>query len=148
MPCRIRHCERSEAIQSVSRFSGSLRRLCLFTITVILVAYAPPARADTQFSGAYLLHVCEMDAKGKEIVKGGHTACQAYITGVIDYHRILQSMKLAPKIDICVPTKTPVAQVHRVVLAYLRKHKENDAFIAAPAVTMALYKAFPCRRKK
>lgn len=104
-----------------------------------------PAWANTQFSGAYLLHVCEMDAKGKEKVRGGHTACQAYITGVVDYHRILQSMKLAPKIDICVPSKTPITDVHRVVLAYLRKHKENDAFIAAPVVTMALYKSYPCK---
>ncbi len=116
-------------------------------IGMMMLGHSVPAHADTQFSGAYLLHVCEMDAKGKEVVKGGHTACQAYITGVIDYHRILQSMKLAPKIDICVPTQTPIAQVHRVVLAYLRKHKENDAFIAAPAVTMALYNAFPCKKR-
>lgn len=116
----------------------------LFVLGVVLGA---PAQASTQFSGAYLLHVCEMDAKGNEVIKGGHTACQAYITGVIDYHRILQSMKLAPKIDVCVPTATPVAQIHRAVLSYLRKHKEHDAFIAAPAVTMALYKAFPCRKK-
>lgn len=114
-------------------------------MAICLIGGAGSARADTQFSGAYLLHVCEIDAKGKEVVKGGHTACQAYIAGVIDYHRILQSMKLAPKIDICVPTKTPVTKVHKIVLAYLRKHKENDAFIAAPAVTMALYNAYPCK---
>lgn len=119
--------------------------LLVALIACALSARAFPARANTQFSGAYLLHVCEMDDKGKEIVKGGHTACQAYIAGVIDYHRILQSMKLAPKIDICVPSKTPIANVHRIVLAYLRKHKENDAFIAAPAVTMALYKSYPCK---
>ena len=122
-------------------------RLCLSVSLSILVwlVFGAPARADTQFSGAYLLHVCEMDAKGREVVKGGHTACQSYISGVIDYHRILQSMKLAPKIDICVPTKASLSKVHLIVLAYLRKHKENDAFIAAPAVTMALYKAYPCK---
>ncbi|MCM2344335.1 MAG: hypothetical protein NDJ24_07220 [Alphaproteobacteria bacterium] len=125
-------------------------RLCC---TVVLMGFvwlgggSTTALANTQFSGAYLLHVCEMDGAGKEKVKGGHTACQSYISGVIDYHRILQSMKLAPKIDICVPTKTPITDVHRTVLAYLRKHKENDAFIAAPAVTMALYKSYPCRQK-
>jgi len=125
------------------------KHFCLMMmIGMMVLGFSPRAQADTQFSGAYLLHVCEMDAKGNEIVKGGHTACQAYITGVIDYHRILQSMKLAPKIDVCVPTKTPVANLHRIVLAYLRKHKENDAFIAAPAVTLALYKAYPCSRKK
>lgn len=119
----------------------------ILMIGMMVLGYSVRAQADTQFSGAYLLHVCEMDSKGNEIIKGGHTACQAYITGVIDYHRILQSMKLAPKIDVCVPTKTPIAHVHRAVLAYMRKHKENDAFIAAPAVTMALYKAYPCGKK-
>lgn len=124
------------------------RPICLtLMIGMMVLGFTAPVRADTQFSGAYLLHVCEMDAKGREVVKGGHTACQAYITGVIDYHRILQSMKLAPKIDICVPTKTPVVQVHHAVLSYLRRHKENDAFIAAPAVTMALYKAYPCKKR-
>ncbi len=122
-------------------------RFCFhcFMGAMALMVCTSQARADTQFSGAYPLHVCEMDAKGKEVVKGGHTACQSYISGVVDYHRILQSMKLAPKIDICVPTKTPLANVHKVVLSYLRKHKENDAFIAAPAVTMALYRTYPCK---
>lgn len=123
-----------------------MRFLFIMTFGIMVLGGSASAQADTQFSGAYLLHVCEMDSKGNEIVKGGHTACQAYITGVIDYHRILQSMKLAPKIDICVPTQTSIAHVHRAVLAYLRKHKENDAFIAAPAVTMALYKAYPCKK--
>lgn len=120
-------------------------RLCLLMVIIAVSGFTQQAHANTQFSGAYLLHVCEMDAKGKEVIKGGHIACQSYIAGVIDYHRILQSMKLAPKIDICVPTRTPLNDVHKAVLAYLRKHKENDAFIAAPAVTMALYKLYPCK---
>lgn len=121
-------------------------RLCFFVVCILTIGLTTQqAHANTQFSGAYLLHVCEMDAKGKEVIKGGHIACQSYIAGVIDYHRILQSMKLAPKIDICVPTKTSLNDVHKAVLAYLRKHKENDAFIAAPAVTMALYKLYPCK---
>lgn len=124
-----------------------MRHLLLLISVVTVLGSGTRAYANTQFSGAYLLHVCEMDAKGQEMVKGGHTACQAYITGVIDYHRILQSMKLAPKIDVCVPTATPISHIHRAVLAYLRKHKENDAFIAAPAVTMALYKAYPCKKR-
>ncbi len=145
--CRFRHCERSEAIQNARNFnnSGLLRRLRLLAMTILLIAPSVPALANTQFSGAYLLHVCEMDSTGKELVKGGHTACQSYISGVVDYHRILQSMKLAPKIDICVPTRTPISDVHRAVLSYMRQHKENDAFIAAPAVTLALYRMYPCK---
>ena len=120
-------------------------RLCLLMVIIAVSGFTQQAHANTQFSGAYLLHVCEMDAKGKEVIKGGHIACQSYIAGVIDYHRILQSMKLTPKIDICVPTKTPLNDVHKVVLPYMRKHKENEAFIAAAAVTMALYKLYPCK---
>ncbi len=106
-----------------------------------------PAQA-ARFSGAYLYQICNMDKNGKEIVKGGHTACQAYIAGVIDYHMLLQSMKIAPKIDICIPANTPSATLHAVVLKYLAKNNTHDEFVAAPAVTMALYAAYPCGRKK
>ncbi|MCB1557061.1 MAG: hypothetical protein KDJ15_07090 [Alphaproteobacteria bacterium] len=98
-----------------------------------------------QFSGAYLLHVCDSGPDGRETVKGGHTACQAYIAGVVDYHNMLRSMKIAPQVDICVPERTAPRQIQDVVLAYLKAHPEHDSFVAAPAVTMALYDVFPCR---
>jgi hypothetical protein len=116
-------------------------------VLAVLAGLPRPAHA-TRFSGAYLLHLCEMDKKGHELVKGGHNACQSYIAGVMDYHNVLQVLKLAPKIDICVPEKVTMNQVHMIVLKYLRAHSEHDAYIAAPAVTMALYQAYPCRRSR
>lgn len=113
----------------------------------VLCCLPQPAQA-TRFSGAYLLRLCEMDAKGHELVKGGHAACQSYIAGVMDYHNVLQSLYLAPKVDICVPADATMNQIHVIVLKYLRTHPEHDGFIAAPAVTMALYEVYPCRRKK
>ncbi len=113
-------------------------------LLIVLVVVISPADA-ARFSGAYLLHVCEMDDKGREKVKGGHTACQAYIAGVIDYHNVLRSMKLAPKVDICIPAEISHGDLHRVVLEFLRKHPEHDGFVAAPAVTMALYEIYPCK---
>lgn len=103
-----------------------------------------PAQA-ARFTGAYLLHVCERAPSGKEVVKGGHTACQAYIAAILDYHNVLQSMKLAPEIDICVPSNVGMDEIQDIVLRYLKKHPEHDGFTAAPAVTMALYGQYPCR---
>ncbi|MCB9989479.1 MAG: hypothetical protein H6868_09155 [Rhodospirillales bacterium] len=107
--------------------------------------FSVPEAYAARFSGAYLLHICEKDDKGKETVKGGHTACQAYIAGVIDYHNVLRSMKMAPQVDICVPKDVSSNVLHDIVLTYLRNHPENDSFVAAPAVTMALYGKYPCR---
>ncbi len=125
---------------------STIRRLAFLCVLAVTMTVAPQAARATRFSGAYLLHLCEMDQKGRELVKGGHNACQSYIAGVMDYHNVLQSLNLAPKIDICVPEKISMNQVHLIVLRYLRAHGEHDAFIAAPAVTMALYQTYPCRR--
>ncbi|HEY8190973.1 MAG TPA: Rap1a/Tai family immunity protein [Alphaproteobacteria bacterium] len=122
-------------------------RILLLAAVAAFSMISFPAQA-ARFSGAYLYQICNMDKNGKEIVKGGHTACQAYIAGVIDYHTLLQSMKIAPKIDICIPTNTPSATLHAVVLKYLAKNNTHDEFVAAPAVTMALYGAYPCKRGK
>ena len=54
-------------------------------------------------------------------------------------------MKIAPKLDICVPEKTGSATLHAVVLRYLEKNNTHDGFVAAPAVTMALYEKYPCK---
>ncbi len=87
-----------------------------------------------------------MDSNGKEVVKGGHNACQSYIAGVLDYHNVLQSLNIAPKIDICVPGGVAMGELQAIVLRYLRAHGEHDAYIAAPAVTMAIYQIYPCKK--
>ncbi len=99
------------------------------------------------FSGYYLAELCKSDAKGKEAVKGGHTACQAYIAGVIDYHKLLKSMGNAPVIDICVPNTEKMERLQNIVYVYLARNRQNSDFIAAPAVTLALYEYYPCPAK-
>lgn len=118
-------------------------------ILVLLAAlsFLPLHAHAARFSGAYLYQLCQMDKNGKEVLKGGHAACQSYISGVIDYHAMLQSMKIAPKLDICVPEGVSSAKLHAVVLQYLAKNNTHDQFTAAPAVLMALYQSFPCKRK-
>ena len=100
-----------------------------------------------RFSGAYLLKLCETSPQGKELIAGGHAACQAYISGVIDYHNVLQALRLSPAMPICVPEETSISQLHQHVLNYLRANKQHDSFVAAPAVTTALYQVYPCRKR-
>ncbi len=121
-----------------------MRIFCFISVFLFFAGFIFPAGA-AQFSGSYLLQVCEMDKKGKEKSEGGHATCQAYISGVIDYHNVLRSLKIAPKVDICIPQNVTLNELHSVVLAFLRSHGEHDGFVAAPAVTMALYEVYPCR---
>ncbi len=114
-------------------------------VLLFCLLLAPHPAHAVRFSGAYLLQICEKDDKGKEKVPGGHGACQSYIAGVIDYHNVLSSLKIAPKVDICIPQKSTLNDLHDIVLAYLQKHGEHDSFVAAPAVTMALFEVYPCK---
>lgn len=121
----------------------------IFTTFFILAGTlaSQPADAGARFTGAYLLKICEIGPDGKEKVAGGHTACQAYISGVIDYHNLLQVMRLAPAMAICVPEDVPLNILHQTVLNYLETNKQHDSFVAAPAVTTALYQNYPCKKK-
>lgn len=107
---------------------------------------AKAARRDSagMFSGAYLQELCASDKKGKEKVKGGHTACQAYIAGVIDYHKLMRSLNTQPLMDICVPNTTPMKRLQNIVWVYLAKNPQHGEFMASPSVTMALYEYYPC----
>lgn len=118
-------------------------RSLAFLFSCVLVFAACPADA-ARFSGSYLMQICDMDADGAETVAGGHAACQSYISGVLDYHNLMQSLNLAPKVELCVPERVTLYQLQRVVINYLRTNVQHDAFVAAPAVTMALYEMFPC----
>ena len=82
------------------------------------------------------------------MVKGGHTACQSYIAGIIDYHSLIKSLKTAPGLDFCIPDDTPLSIIQQGVVLYLLKNGQHDDFIASPAVAIALNQMYPCRRKK
>ena len=123
------------------------RRVCLIAMFFLLALLAHGTADAARFSGKYLLGICDIDSDGKESIKGGHAACQAYIAGVLDYHAVLQSVKIAPKLDICVPEGVSLNQLHAIVLKYLKQNPQHDGFIAAPAVTTALYQAYPCKKK-
>ena len=119
-------------------------RVFLALIFSILLLFPAPASAAL-LTGSYLLQMCEMKPDGSEVTKGGHAVCQAYISGVLDYHRFLQSLDVAPSIKICIPPKTTLYQVQKVVLGYLRKNAQHDDFIASLAVATAINQRYPCR---
>jgi hypothetical protein len=132
----------------------SIRAIGAFLIPALagMIVWALPLGAQAQqsptFSGAYLREICKSDSDGKETVEGGHTACQAYIAGVLDYHGTLKALGTEPSLSICFPRAVPVAEMQKIVLRYIERNPPVDAFAAAPAVIMALAESFPCKRRR
>lgn len=122
------------------------RKLGIFVALFLL--WAAPAQA-ARFSGDYLLQMCLSDKDGKELVPGGHVACQSYIAGVLDYHNLIRSLGTSPSVEFCVPESAGLNQLQQAVASYLYQNKkQHGAFIAAPAVALALFNAYPCGKKK
>ena len=111
----------------------------LFLAAVCLCAgfHSRPAAA-AYVTGDELAKTCQ-GGKPLEIF-----SCMNYIAGVIDYHVMMQSLGTAPTIDFCLPEGLPLEKAAVVVMLYLEKSPQHDAFIAAPAVAMALHEAYPC----
>lgn len=120
---------------------------CVLLIVLILLIPTSAQAEETSgfFSGSYLRELCQRDVNGKETVKGGHAACQSYIAGVIDYHKLMKALGTAPTIDFCVPNTEKMAKLQDIVWVYLAENDQNSEFIAAPAVTLALYEYYPCK---
>jgi hypothetical protein len=122
-------------------------RFFLFLLFCFMTMLSFPGHT-AEFSGKYLLHICSSDKAGNELVPGGHTACQAYIAGIIDYHNLIKSLKTAPGLDFCIPKDTPLSLIQQGLVLYLLKNGQHDDFIASPAVAIALNQMYPCRKKK
>lgn len=120
----------------------------LTSILVVMLFLPFPAKAQKTgalISGAYLLELCKQDEEGNELVSGGATACQSYIAGLIDYHNLLRSLGTSPSVDMCVPNTVKLNDLQEIVWKYLEQNAHHDAFIAAPAVSLALFEVFPCK---
>lgn len=127
------------------RYRFSFPVLIAGTVFALVPASAPAA----EFSGDYLLRLCLSDSSGKELVPGGHTACQSYIAGILDYHNLQRSLGTAPPtVNFCVPQSVELSLLQKVVALYLIKNRQHGGFTAAPAVALALYQHYPCKGKK
>lgn len=123
-------------------------RFFFFVCVCFCCFIAPPSQA-ARFTGDYLLNMCSSDDKGRELTKGGHLACQAYIAGVMDYHRLMRSMGAAYSVDFCVPKDESMGVIQQKVARYLFKNKHQQGpFIATPAVALGLSLYYPCGKKK
>lgn len=121
-----------------------LRILIVLAITL----FGVQANA-AQLSGGYLLHVCGINERGGETVEGGHTTCQAYIAGIMDYHNLSDTLGTGSTVDFCVPKDIDLFTLQKAVLAYLKANiSQHKSFSAAPAVVLALNQNYPCEKKK
>ena len=125
-------------------------RIFIVSFLVLLMSSSPlfaQGKVSNPFvSGAYLYEVCKRDKDGNEAVKNGSVTCQSYIAGIVDYHNLMQSLGTSPNVDICVPKSAKLKDLQNIVARYLERNKQHDAFIAAPAVTLALFEKFPCKK--
>lgn len=83
--------------------------------------------------GAQLYQACTAAADSQNM-----SFCIGYVMGVSDS---LQGLKLT-----CSPKDITAQQVIDLVVDYLRSHANAQQYVAAQEVTLALVKAFPCRK--
>jgi hypothetical protein len=118
-------------------------------LAALLAVLLPVPVHAARVSGSYLLYVCGTDANGKELTPGGHIACQAYISGILDYHNLIHSLGTSPSVDFCVPENVDLNVLQQIVIDYLLANKsEHEHFVASPGVALALFAAYPCGGKK
>lgn len=113
----------------------------MFLIFICAPSYQAFSQTTSYMRSVDLLSICRVEKEDPRI-------CQSYVAGVIDYHNLLRNLKTEPAVQFCIPDRYTLQQVTEIVLNDLARSPQHDHFIAAPAVTLALFKAFPCKTKK
>lgn len=116
-----------------------LAALAVAIIPLLVTAGAKPVQAQ-YMTGADLSQSCAADSGANAINR-----CLGYIAGVIDYHVVMQSLGTNPSTDFCLPKGLLVEEAAITVLAYLKNRPDQQGFIAAPAVALALNAVYPCK---
>lgn len=125
------------------------RKYLALILLFVVIGLSSRDAGAAQFSGDYLMKVCAVNKNGEELIKGGKIACQAYISGVIDYHNMLRSMDLTSNMNFCIPESVTLNELQVQVFSYLKRNKKlHRNFVAAPAVAMSLFSNYPCGKKK
>lgn len=116
--------------------------LCSMFIVSLLVCDQAKAQQRTSYMRSVdLLAVCRVDKKDPKF-------CESYVAGIIDYHNLLQNFEVQTAVNFCIPPQYNLTQVTEIVMNDLAGSPQHDHFIAAPAVSLALFKAFPCKTRK
>lgn len=125
----------SKATQPLILVAASIFTLC--------AAFSPAhAAVGALMTGKTLALLCTSKEKDDQL------SCQSYIAGVVDYHNLLRSLGTAPSVNYCLPDNIGMVQMKQIVTRYLVTRTEHRDFIAAPAVAMALYNAYPCAKTR
>jgi hypothetical protein len=117
------------------------RKILLICCLLAMMPVSAMAQSTSYVRGGDLLSICRVESKKTEF-------CESYVAGIIDYHNMLRSLKTEPGVRFCIPARYTLTQVTEIVLRDLANSPQHDHFTAAPAVTLALFKAFPCRKRK
>lgn len=123
-------------------FRKFVHGLCAVAVGLMVTVVPVSAPRAQYLAGQDLLMLCLSEDQDKVF------SCLNYIAGVIDYHIVMQSLGTTPTIDFCLPAKMPIEDAAVNVMRYLKKSPQHQAFIAAPAVTLALHEVFPCAPPK
>jgi hypothetical protein len=117
-------------------------KACLAVLTLFIAIMRPDFAQAQYMMGADLTENCNSKAAG-DVYR-----CLGYIEGVIDYHVVMQSLGTTPTTDFCLPEGLRIEEAAIAVLAYLQKSPQHSAFIAAPAITLALNQVYPCAKPR
>lgn len=112
------------------------------TVLSALYLFGPPAQAAFFMTGKSLLDLCS--SRNKDNI----FSCENYIAGVVDYHLLIRSLGTTPSVDFCLPPDIKMQQISTLVSQYLTQRPEQQQFVAAPAVALAIYNTYPCPKKK
>jgi len=111
----------------------------LILLVLVLLSCLFSVRADAAYvTGAVLKGYCSSEDP-KDVLN-----CANYIAGIIDYNEFMQTMGVDPGIGFCLPKGVSIEEASFIVMKFLKENPNQDAFVAASSVIMALGKEYPC----
>lgn len=112
----------------------------LFVTIVLLFASLPVQARATVMTGDALATMCASKEE-RDLF-----SCQSYIAGIVDYHVLIKGLGTAPSVDFCIPEGVKMNDLRLIVMEYFEGNKQHSSFVASPAVALALFDAFPCKK--
>ena len=100
-------------------------------LAALLAAGGAAAHGLSPVDGNKLMSVCT----AKEAA-----ACEGYILGVVG----MLSEERESKSPVCISPSVTPAQLHDVLVKFLRAHPESRSLKGAGLTVLALHQAFPC----
>ncbi len=113
----------------------SLLAALVLTAAAVQV-HAMPAVTGGYVTGQQLLDEC---APGQV-----QPACSSYVAGISDIHDTLIAARMMPRL-VCIPEKTPVAELAAAVHKYVSAHEDVLGSNGADVALRAFSTTWPCQ---